>query len=136
MAALIGRDVVLTWDSVAVAGGKTTGMTINNTAVDVTTNDSSGWRTLLAESGQQNVDLTISGILVDSTLMAASISGDTTAATLFTFPKELDGDTASGPVIGGTFKMVSFATGEETEAGVTFDASFQSSGEVTFTAGA
>ena len=136
MAAIIGRNVVLTWNGSAVAGGKPTGMTINNTAVDVTTNDSGGWRTLLAESGQQNVDLTISGILVDSTLMAASISGDTTAPTLFTFPKELDGDTTSGPVIGGTFKMVSFATGEETEAGVTFDASFQSSGEVTFTAGA
>jgi len=136
MAAIKGANVVVKIDSTAVAGGKTKNLTINNTAIDVTNDDSSGWRTMLDESGQQNVDITVSGILVNSDLIAASITGTVLETMSFEFPIALDGDSSSGPKLSGDFKMTSFATGAETEAGVTFDATFNSSGVIAYTAGA
>lgn len=135
MAAIVGRDVIVAIATVAVAGAKTKGLSIGNTMVDITNDDSSGWREMLSVSGQQNVDITVSGILVDSTLMKDAIVGTTLDAMTFTFPIGLDDNVLTGPIIAGNFKMTAFSTGEETEAGATFDATFNSSGVVTFTDG-
>jgi predicted secreted protein len=129
MASLAGRKIVLTWDGSVVAGVKSRSITVGNSTIDVTNDDSNAWRTLLEDIGVSNVDISVSGILTDDTLLAASLSGDTTATASFAFDAGLTG---SAQTLSGTFFMDSFAITGETEAGATFEATFKSSGAPTY----
>lgn len=135
MASFIGRDATLTWNSVLVGGVRTRGLSIANTSVDITSDDDSGIRTLLAEAGENQVDITVSGILESSTLMEDAQSGAVTSTMLLQFPIALDNNLVTGPSISGTFMMTSFSISGEYNGAPTFDATFNSSGAVTFTAG-
>jgi TP901-1 family phage major tail protein len=50
-----------------LAGLRATGLTINSDAVNITTKDSNGWRTLLSGAGLRSVSLTGSGVFTNST---------------------------------------------------------------------
>ncbi len=73
MAAEKGRNFLLkVTDGVSpvvfttLAGLKTTGMTIGNTQVDITTKDSAGWRELLGDAGDRTVSISATGVFKDS----------------------------------------------------------------------
>ena len=48
-----------------VAGARTKSVTFNNEPIDVTTDDASGFRTLLEEPGQKSLDVSVEGLLFD-----------------------------------------------------------------------
>ena len=50
----------------AVAGLRSTSLTVNNESVDVTNKDSSGKRTLLAAAGVQSISVSGSGVFTDA----------------------------------------------------------------------
>ena len=96
-------------------------------AVDVTTDDANGWRTLLANPATRSVDLSVSGVTEDNDLKAAFFAGSYAlqdAQLLY----------ANGDKVTGSFFLSSLSDNGEHTGSVTFEASLQSSGPVTFTA--
>ena len=66
---MLGRQLVLTVAGQKISGSQTKGLSCNNEPVDVTDDDSSGWRELMALPGLKTVELPISGILKNLELM-------------------------------------------------------------------
>jgi predicted secreted protein len=127
MAAVSGRKLRIKKGGVAVAGARTDSLTINNEPIDITDKDDAAWRTMLADVGVRSIDAEVEGVLTDSTLIAIAVG--TASSLLASYTLEIDG-------IGdfsGNFYLASFAiTGEQADT-VTFTASIQSSGTITFT---
>ena len=130
MAGHNGRDLVIDWDSVQLVGVRTRTFSITNDYVDVTTDDDSGWRTLLADPGLRSVETTVGGICSDQVLIAeimkANISGE---------PLEIELPTATGAKLDGTFLVSNFEGSAEHDGAYEFSATFMSTGAVTYTAG-
>ena len=131
MAGFNGRALTIDWDSTTLVGVNTKGMSITNDYVDVTTDDDSGWRTLLADPGLRSIEVTVSGITSDEVIlteiMNASITGETLKIDL---PSAL----ATPGNLTGTFVVSSFSDDGTSDGAVEFSATFMSNGAVTFTA--
>lgn len=131
MAFVNGRKVAVYQGDVAtgtlVSAARTKNMTINNESIDVTTDDASGIRTLLSEPSLQSLDLSVEGLMFDSTVLAKAVSG---TAGLETYTVDIDGI----GTIAGDFFLNSFEIGAEYQDAATYSASYQSSGTYTFTA--
>lgn len=130
MAGHNGRELVIDWDSVTLVGVRTRTFSITNDYVDVTTDDDSGWRTLLADPGLRSLEVTVGGIASDQVLIAeimkANIEGE---------PLDVNLPTATGAKLDGTFVVSSFEGNGDHDGAYEFSATFMSSGEVTYTAG-
>lgn len=128
-----GREFTFDWDSTTLVGVRSRGVTMSNEMVDVTTDDDSGWRTLLATPGVKSVEVTISGISSDEVLMAEFFNANTTGESLVgNLPSSL---TTPGNLT-GTYHLSSLETNGDHDGAVEFSATFMSSGEVTYTASA
>jgi len=108
-------------------------MTINNTSIDVTTPDCSTpggalWTETL--NGLKNVSITGDGFFEDSTsetrMNTVAMAADNSCNFTVTVP-------AFG-TYAGAFRIASLEFGGETEGGVTYSLSLESTGAVTFTA--
>ena len=131
MAGFNGRDFTFDWDATTLVGVRTRGVTMSNEMVDVTTDDDAGWRTLLATPGMKSIEVTISGISSDEVLIAEFFNASPTGETL---QGDLPSSLASPGNLSGTFHLASFEINGEHDGAVEFSATFQSSGEVTYTA--
>lgn len=110
---------------------KTKGATINNEPIDVTTDDDDGYRKYIETvSGTRSCDIKAEGIFKSRAAIAELADGSNAVTLRFVIPGASD----AGCQIDGTFKLASFELGAEMEEGVTFSASFNSSG--VFTIGA
>lgn len=123
-----GRALTINWKSVTLAGVRTRGHTLSNELVDVTSDDSNGWQTFLATPGIRSVEISVGGITENQTLIADFYSGLANGATVINLP------TTTGTAA-GTFMLESFSETGEHDGAVEFEATFKSSGPVTFTAG-
>lgn len=130
MAGHNGREVVIDWDSVQLVGVRTRTFSITNDYVDVTTDDDSGWRTLLADPGLRSVETTVGGICSDQVLIAEIMKAEITGE-----PLEIELPTATGASLSGTFLVSSFEGSAEHDGAYEFSATFMSTGAVTYTAG-
>ena len=128
MAGTNGRDLVIDWDSVTLVGVRTRGYTITNDYVDVTTDDDSGWRTLLADPGLRSMEVTVGGISSDQILIAEIMKANITGE-----PLTVELQTTTG-TLSGTFLLSSFEQTGEHDGAVEFSATFMSSGTVTYAA--
>ncbi|WP_294344691.1 phage tail tube protein [Prosthecochloris sp.] len=135
MAEQLGRDLVLVKGSsggtggTAIAGVRVKGLAINNEIVDITSDDSNGWRESLAEPGQKSLEVTVSGVSDDRVMLAAAMSSsDVSDEYMLTW--------ADGADVYGTFMIASYSENGEYNTAVTFEATLQSSGSVTYQAGA
>lgn len=128
MAADIGRDAVLKKAATAIAGVTSTGLSVNNEPVDITSNDSAGFRTLLGTTGTASIDISVEGVYTDDVLRDIAFGTATKLLTDVTF------DFANGDSLSGDFFLASFEETNPTAEATTFSASFQSSGTYTFTA--
>lgn len=127
MAANVGRQLVIKRGGSTVAGVRTKSVTINNEAIDVTTDDDTGYRTLLEEPGQKQIDLSVEGLTKDDNLLQSAADGTTLIeAYTIEFP--------SGATITGDFRFNNLELGAEYNAAITFTAEIQSTGSYTFTA--
>ncbi len=132
MAANVGRAIKFYWGDESpqpeIPGVREKSVELNGEAVDVTADDSAGWRTLLAVAGENQVNISLSGVSKDHTLKNDWFAGTRTQAATIEYP--------DGTVITGTFYLATFsgtATYNDAEA---FEASLQSTGAVTITPGA
>lgn len=128
MPANIGRELLVKRGSTVIAGLRSKGVAFNGEPVDVTTDDESGFRTLLSEAGTYSIDLSVEGVTKDNDLRAA-VLGSTDLMLTDVNIEWPNGDTLSGDFF--------FASLEETgpyNDALTFSGSLQSSGEWTYTA--
>jgi len=117
----------------ALAGINSKTLTINNSAIDVTTPDASspaGALFAASLSGLKTFSLSADGVFLDETaearLNTVAMAADASANFQIVVP---DFGTYAG-----NFRVTSLVFGGETEGGVTFSASMESNGAVTFTA--
>lgn len=108
-----------------VAGVREKGVTANGEAVDITNDDSAGWRRLLNEAGVNSVDIPVSGVLDDDTLRQEWFSNDRLKPTTFEYP---DGGTVTGD-----FYLQGYSETGSHDGEITFEATFMSSGPVVYT---
>jgi predicted secreted protein len=124
--AFVGRTVVLVVAGAQIAGARTKSFTIGNEPVDITSDDDSGFRTLLSVAGTKTLDMSVEGVTKDGSLIAlASGSSGLIEDVEMTFP--------GIGVVAGDFFVASVELGAAYNEASTFSASFQSSGSYTFT---
>jgi TP901-1 family phage major tail protein len=130
MAETAGRLVNLFKGTVAagtlVATARTKSMAINREPIDVTSDSSDAWRTLLSTVGSRSVDITIEGV-VD--LAARTFLADALAETLDVYTLEW----ADGSELTGTFALGNYEESGEHTSEVTFSTTLASSGTVVLT---
>lgn len=127
MAASSGRELLIKKGASVIAGVRTKTITINGEPIDVTSDDDSGFRTLLASAGIRSIDLSVEGVTKDAVLRAI-VAG--TSSQLLT---DITIEYPNGDVIDGNFYLVNIEESGEYQDAVTFSASLQSSGEFTYT---
>lgn len=126
MAADAGRAMRVNYNSTAIAGVRTKTVTFNGEPIDITSDDDSGWRTLLADTAAvRSVDISVEGVTKDDILRAAWYSGSLLEA--------MEVEWGDGASLTGNFHLGSYAETGATEDAVTFTATFNSSGAPTYT---
>lgn len=125
-----GRDLTIDWNEITLVGVRSKTYSVTNDYVDVTTDDDSGWRTLLADPGLRSIEVTVAGITEDQILlgdmMAANVASDVVDITL---------PTGTGASLSGQFLISSYEGTGEHDGAYEFSATFMSTGAVTYTAG-
>lgn len=127
---LVNRNVTMTVGSQTLLGVVTRDFSISNTAIDVTDDQSSGYRELLAKGGLKSLDLAISGNIKNYELCATMFAstqmvnvvvdlGDATTASTLTFDALLSELTFGG----------------DANEKVEYSATLLSSGSIAFVAG-
>ena len=133
MAALIGRKVRLKKGvgiaAIGIIGARQEDLTIANGEVDVTDKDDNGYRALLDDWGVRSIDVSISGLLKDDSLIEIATSSSA-AVLLQAYELEIDGI----GTFSGDFFMNGLQLGAPHDNSVTFSATFLSSGEYAYTA--
>lgn len=125
----LSRDFLLKKNSIVVASLRQKSVSLDSSPVDVTTDDSSGYQTLLAEAGKISLSIDFGGVLGDEALMNEIMANG--AMQLYTdFSLEWE----SGATITGDFFLQNFGiSGGGSDAEVDFTGSLQSSGTYVFT---
>jgi predicted secreted protein len=101
---------------------------LNGAPVDISSDDSAGWRELLANiSGQDEVNITVSGVTKDQVLKNDWFGNTRTRVATIT--------DADGSVLSGTFYLAAYTEKASYKDARTFQATLNSSGPVTFTPG-
>lgn len=131
MAAKAGRQVVFTWGSesppVEIAGVREKSVELNGEPIDITSDENDGWRTLLSIPAENQVNVNLSGVTKDRTLVTDWFAGTRTREAVFTFP--------DGSVITGEFFLATYSETATYNEAVAFEASLQSTGVVSYTPG-
>ena len=123
MAKSIGRATLLKKNDVAIAGVRTKSLSWGGESIDVTTNEDAGVRLLLAESAQEQIDISFDGLEDGSTIRNIALATGTTKM-LTDITYELD----DGVIISGDFRLSSYERGSPYNEGTTFSATLESSG--------
>ena len=133
MAGFNGRELVVDWNAVTLVGVRSRTVSISNEYVDVTTDDDTGWRTLLDDPGMRSVEVTVSGISSDEVLMAALMAANVTNQALtINLPSTL----ATPGNLEGGFLVSAFENSGDHDGAVEFSATFMSTGATVYTASA
>ena len=132
MPALVGRKLRFksgtSTAAVGIVGSQNDGVSMANGEVDVTDKDDNGYRTLLDDWGVRSIDVNVEGILKSTQLITIATS-QTPSVLLSDYTLSIEG---IGEFVGDFF-LNSLSLGATTAEGVTFTATFLSSGEYQFT---
>ena len=132
MAAMTGRRIRLKKGSdvaaIGIVGAQGEDVTVANGEVDITDKDDNGYRTLLDDWGVRSIDVSISGILKDNTLIEIA-----TSATGTVLLQEYTLEVGGLGSFSGDFYMNGFTLGAPHDNAATFSATFLSSGVYEFT---
>lgn len=128
MAAAAGRKIIVRRDDTPIAALRSRTITLNGEPIDITSDDNDGAQTLLEEAGQVSFNVSFSGVLKDTALIAAHQAMG--AAAQF---EDLEIEFPDGATLAGTFFFASLTVTGEFNDAVTIEGEFQSSGAATFT---
>lgn len=130
MAKLTGRLCLIKKATTTIAGGRTVGMTVNGSPIDVQDQTDEGFVTMLAGilTGR-SIELTIDGYEEDNVLR--DIATDTTATS--SFLTDITFEFPNGDALSGSWVLSAYSETGAYEDAQTFTASFTSDGQWTFT---
>ena len=125
---MIGRKVVFEWGGSEIPGVREKSATLNGEPVNITSDEDDGWQKLdeSGEAGENNVEISLSGVTKNDVLKADWFAGNRTRTATFQYP--------NGSAITGTFFLASYTEGLPYNDAATFEATFQSNGVVTYAA--
>ena len=133
MAAQRGKALLLKIDisgtMTTVGGMRSTSMTLNDEAVDITNKDSGSFRELLPSGGIQSMTITASGVFTDSTTEQTLRSAYGTSS--FKSYNIIVPDLGT---YAGTFMIASLEYAGEYNGEATYSVTLESSGSITFSA--
>jgi len=124
MPADIGGNMTIALNGNVFAGVRSKNPSFNREPIDISDDNSAGWRELLEVPGQRQINIPVSGVVKDTVLREAFFAGDVLHGIEITYP--------DGGLLAGDFFMASYSETGEYNGAITFDAEFQSSGEVTY----
>lgn len=124
MAADHGRNTTITIGAVEYTGIRSKSITFAKTNTDISDQDSAGVRELLGEDAENSVDITVEGLVKGSALQAAYHTSGIVAV-LVTY--------SDGATLGFDAKFSAYSEGHPYKEAVTFTATLQSTGAITFT---
>jgi predicted secreted protein len=124
MAAQTGRNIYVSKGATRLLGARAKSLSLNGEPVDVTNDDSLGWREVLAEFGVKSVDVEVEGVLKDGVLVAAWFTSGLAAYTV----------TVTGiGTFTGNWMLTSVPLAGSHDGEITYTGTLQSSGAITFT---
>nr|BDD44160.1 hypothetical protein 27 [bacterium] len=126
MAAYKGRKFLLKKDGTVLAGIRTKSFAVNGEPIDITSDDDDGFRKLLEEAGQYQLDISFDGIVKDDTLRAIILAGGSLMLSDITM--EMPDQDPAMELSGDFFLSDLEESGTYNEA-VTFSGTLQSSGK-------
>ena len=137
MAAAASRDLIIKKNAVRWLGITSKGVSIAKEAIDITSDEDSGYRTLLDDVGSKTLDISFSGVTKDTTIRTLINTDGSQLYTDITVEFPPVGAQTTGDTISGSFFLNSVSeTGGDSNGTISFDGALQSSGEWTYTAGA
>ena len=86
MAEYKGSAITFTWNGAAVGAVRQTDLNLSGEPIDVTSNNSSGWRTLLTVSAEDQVSITVSGLTDTISVLKSDFFSDKSNAVVLTQP--------------------------------------------------
>lgn len=120
-----GRDLLIQIDDTTIAAVVSKTITRAREPVDVSTDDSNGWRTLLPEPGTRTIDLSIEGVAT-----SANYSFWLTKWENNVF-EDVSLVSPDGAIERGDFFLSNLTNGGEQAGNVTFSATLMSTGVIT-----
>jgi predicted secreted protein len=137
MAAAASRDLIIKKNSIRWLGITSKGVSISKEAIDITSDEDDGFRTLLAEVGSKTLDISFSGVTKDTVIRTLINTNGSQLYTDITVEFPPVGAQSSGDTISGSFFLNSLSeTGGDSNGTISFDGALQSSGAWVYTAGA
>ena len=121
-----GREMTIEFDGTIIKGVQSKTAAITRAAVDVTSDDDSGYQTLLAEPGVISAEWSCEGVTGDEIFVAACLTG-TYALTECTL------NLPTGGTIVQDFFISAYELSGETDGAYTFTCTLQSSGAPAYT---
>jgi predicted secreted protein len=131
MASLVGRKVTFTptGSGIPITGMRTKTITVNNEAIDITSDDDRGWQTFLAtDPAQRGIDMSVEGVTKDAVLINLAVTGGSGLISEYELAFEGLG------TFTGDFHIGSLELGASYNEAVTFSCTIRSSGEPTWLA--
>jgi predicted secreted protein len=127
--ARVGRKIKFRWGTPAeeIPGVREKGVACAGEAINVTADDSGGWRELLEDAAENQVEITLSGVTKSHRLEDDFFAGNRT--------KYAEVEYENGRKISGTFFLASHNTTGVYNDAVTFEATLQSTGVIAVTPG-
>tara|TARA_R110000868_G_scaffold40878_1_gene140478 strand:- start:442 stop:855 length:414 start_codon:yes stop_codon:yes gene_type:complete len=136
MAAAASRDLIIKKNAIRWLGITSKGVSIAKEAIDITSDEDNGYRTLLDDVGSKTLDISFSGVTKDTTIRTLINTDGSQLYTDITVEFPPVGSQAAGDTISGSFFLNSVSeTGGDSNGTISFDGALQSSGEWTYTAG-
>lgn len=131
MTAKVGRQIRFFWGGNSpgdeIQGVQQKSVQLNGAAIDVTSDDSNGWRELLTVAATNQVSISISGVTKDTRLITDWAAGNRTQQARFEYP--------DGSSVSGVFYLESYTDTGPYNNAATFQAALLSSGVITYTPG-
>lgn len=130
----VGRNLKLMKNTEVVAGVRTKTLSWSGESIDITSGEDSGFRTLEAASGQEQIDISFEGIMKEETFRELVLGNTSKMLTDITLEFPILGDTnTTAATLTGDFRISSFEEGAAYNDAVTFSGTLESSGEWTYT---
>jgi predicted secreted protein len=123
------RDLIIQRGAVTIAIVSQKSISISGEGVEITGDTDNAWRTFDSFVGARAVDISVEGVTKDADLRAAILAG--TPSLLMT---DITATYPNGDTIAGDFWFGSFEEGGPQNDALRFSATFQSSGEIVYTA--
>ena len=128
---LLGRDITMTVGGQTLVGVITKDYSIANTAIDVTDDQSSGNRELLATGGLKTFDVSVSGPVKNYALLASILA----TTQMVTVVVDLGDGASTESNLTVDCLITEYGFSGDANERVEFTAALQSSGVIVFTAG-